>query len=173
MKKQIVTIMILLGMAPILLSQNLLVNGDFSDGLDGWTHNPTMDGGVEGVIEVYEDDLGPVAGDGPYLGMFCEGNTYFNQSIWQPVTVSVGDTLVADGAFKDMTGGGLMNYWCELYLGLSEPVENVDYTDHRWLAFNWWDGCANNIDGTFLEDACVRTDTSKSYWVVPDSLDPK
>lgn len=150
-------------------AQELLINGNFDDGLAGWTHNPIMDGGVEGTIEILDDEFGPTMGSGPYSYWFCEGSTYFNQCIWQPVTVNVGDTIRVDGAFIDLTGGQLSNYWCELYVGLEEPVENVDYGSNMLLAFNWWDGCGNNIDGTFQNDACVDN-TVDGLWVVPDSL---
>ena len=79
MKTRILGIMLFVGITSLLFAQNVLVNGDFSDGTNGWTQYPTLDGSAAGIIDVVDDQAGPVHGNGPYLEMYCEGNSYFNQ----------------------------------------------------------------------------------------------
>lgn len=170
MKKLILIFTVILGFTVQLAAQELVVNGTFDDGLEGWTHFSKLDGGVEGEIEVVEDEYGPEGGEGAYLWMTCAGATYFNQCLWQTVTVQVGDTLYPNGAFRDLTEGNLVNYWCEIFLGTTVPDESADYTDNTLLAFNTWTGCGPNNNGTFLDQACVNNLTDSLYFIVPDSL---
>ena len=171
MKKVFRIFYMCIGVSTMLIAQDVLVNGNFNDGLNGWTHNAFMDGAFEGFAEVVEDDAGPSMGSGPYLWMFCEGDGYMNQLIWQAVTVQPGDTLRADGAFIDLSGGTLVQYWMELYLGLTEPPEAADYLDNKLFAFDAWatPPCASDMDGMFQTDACVNN-TTDGLWIVPDTI---
>ena len=170
MKKLFLVIILTLVAISLLFAQELLVNGNFNNGLDGWTRNPRMDGNFDGDADVIDDGFGPKMGSGPYLWMYCLGNAYFNQCIWQPVTVQVGDTLRPDGAFIDQTNGNLTNYWCEMYLGTIEPVVDVDYLDNKVFGYSWWNDCCNNIDSNFQGTACVRPMPDSTFFVVTDTL---
>ena len=165
MKRWIPVISMSICVASLIFSQNVLVNGSFDDGLEGWTHFSRLDGGFEGIAEAVDDGFGPAHGNGPYLWMACTGDGYFNQCVWQPVTVQPGDTFEVNGAFKDLTGGELQNWWCELYIGETEPLETVDYTTGLLTGFKTWDNCAAGIDGTFQEDACVPP--NRTTWIAP------
>ncbi|NQT24880.1 T9SS type A sorting domain-containing protein [candidate division KSB1 bacterium] len=171
MKKAIWIIVVCLSITSILFAQEMLVNGTFDNGLDGWTHFPLMDGNHEGEVDGTDDGDGPAMGSGPYLWMFCEGTSYMNQCIYQPIIVQPGDTFDIDGAFKDMTGGELNTWWMELYVGFDEPIIDTDYPAEKGIlnGFKTWDGCAAGIDGTFKEDGCVAP--ADSIWIAPNDLE--
>lgn len=162
--------MLFVGITRLVSAQELLVNGDFSDGTNGWTHYPLLDGSAAGTINVADDQDRPAKGSGPYLEMFCEGTSYFNQMIFQTFTVQAGDTFDFDGAFKDLTLGELKTWWLELYIGLIPPEEDVDYPAANGIqnGFKTWDGCGPGVDGTFKEDGCVSP--RKSMWVAPADI---
>ena len=175
MKKMIWIVCVCFGISSMLFAQELLVNGTFDNGLEGWTYNPLMNGAAEGEAEVIEDGVGPSAGSGPFLWVYGEShNVYINQCIWQPVTVMTGDTLEPDGAIMVLAQEDLFNYWIEIFLGSSEPVETEDYSDNVLLNLNTWAPCSIplDLDGTFRENACNNNLADSTYWVVPDSLGP-
>ncbi|MBN1781106.1 T9SS type A sorting domain-containing protein [bacterium] len=175
MKKVIWIVCVCLGLSSVLAAQELLVNGTFDNDLEGWNHNPVMDGGAECEMTVENDEWVPAAGEGNYvLAMGESDNVYINQCIWQPVTVMTGDTLEPDGAIRVLQAEDPFNTWFEIFLGASEPVDTVDYTDNVLLNFNTWAaGCIPiDLDGTFRGNACTNNLEEGIYWVVPESLGP-
>ncbi len=145
-----------------VLSQEMLVNGGFAD-TTGWTvYNLDSAEPSEAFFGV-DDDEKPAFGDGPYL--YLTGySTYTNILIWQKLILTAGTTYEFTGAFKDLTMGEMINYWCEIYLSPEAPVDGVDWippggtstdllTGVKWQG--WVSGCGTAIDGTFQDDGCI------------------
>jgi hypothetical protein len=159
MKKMMGLFAMIVCMLYTLHAQEMIVNGTFESD-EGWTIYD-MDTNLPCNVDFGIDDgNGPAMGEGPYLEIYNEHDQYVNVLIWQELTLQAGTTYVLSGAFKDMTGGGLMNYWCELYLSTEAPVEDADYTPPAGgntddlMSFNTWNGCGPGVDGTFQDDAC-------------------
>ena len=134
-----------------LHAQEMIVNGTFEND-DGWTIYD-MDTNLPCNVDFGIDDgNGPAMGEGPYLEIYNEHDQYVNVLVWQELTLKAGTTYELSGAFKDMTGGALKTFWCELYLSLETPVEDADYTPPAGgntddlMSFNTWTGCGPNVD---------------------------
>jgi len=159
MKRKIL-LLIATGFALTMLqAQEMIVNGTF-DSDEGWTvYNLDSNTPVE-VDFAIDDGEGPAMGEGPYLEVYAEFDQYVNCLVWQTLTLEAGATYNLSGAFKDLTGGALTDFWSELFLSLEEPVDGVDYTPPNGgntddkLSFNTWSGCGPNVDGTYQDDAC-------------------
>lgn len=159
MRTVFISIILAIGITSLLFAQEMIVNGTF-DSEEGWTVYD-LDTTVPCIAEFGVDDgMGPAQGEGAYLNIYGEADTYINILIWQELTLQAGTTYELTGAFKDLTDGDLQNYWCELYLSTEAPVADADWTppggantDDR-LAFNTWDGCGPSVDGTFQDDGC-------------------
>lgn len=120
----------------------------------------------------YTDDA-PSAGAGGCLWVYGETTNEINILFWQEVTLVGGGTYEISGAFMDLTGGGLDQFWCDIVLSTEAPVEGVNYrpvedsnSDIR-LSMNTWSGCGSGVDGTFQDDGCNGTGSS---FTVPDTL---
>ena len=160
MKRKIYTIFALVALFTFsgLIGQEMIVGGDM-ESADAWT--------------VYEQDPAPAyefgyTVDGPsagsdgcfhmnYTGQYCQ------VLIFQELTLKAGVEYTVTGAFKGVTD----SFWGELLIGTSVPIEGIDWkpkygednVDAVAYGFNtWggdtWDGCGENVDGTFQDDAC-------------------
>ncbi|MBN1895610.1 T9SS type A sorting domain-containing protein [bacterium] len=163
MKKAIGLLAALLFVISPLSGQEMLVNGNF-DNTEGWTVYD-MGGSFPIAYEMSYSDLeGPAFGDGPFLFVYAETNSYINILFWQKLTLKAGTTYILRGAFKDYTpdfwGVDLNQFWCNVYLSEEEPVDGTDYIPPAGgdtadkLAMNTWDGCGAGVDGTFQNDGC-------------------
>ncbi len=107
--------------------------------------------------------------EGGTLNVWADGLASSNILFWQPVTLKANTKYIVSGAFNDLTGGALNQFWCEILIGTMEPVDGEDYPDGDWciLGFNTWLGCGPNVDGTFQDDNC-RGSGMRFY--LPDTL---
>ena len=142
---------------PDAAAQNLLVNGDFSNGNEGWTWWD-MGGEVEAEVEFTDVPECPTNGTpGGCVVLFGTGS-YVNTLVWQEVTLIAGTPYRVDGQFRSLVES-ISNFWGQLYLSDDPPVEFQDWTPggntEMQFGFNWWNGCDGvGIDGTFSEHAC-------------------
>jgi len=118
----------------------------------------------------YTHDI-PSKGSGGCLYVTGSTSAEINILFWQEVTLVGGGTYTITGAFMDLTGGNLVDFWTDVDLSPIPPVEGENYTpngnaDVR-VSMNTWAGCGPNIDGTFQDDGCSGTG---SEFTVPDSI---
>ena len=107
--------------------------------------------------------------DGGTLNVYADGLASSNILFWQPVTLKANTKYIVTGAFCDLTGGAIDQFWCEILIGTMEPVDGEDYPDGDWcvLGFNTWLQCGSNVDGTFQDDNCRGSGTR---FYLPDNL---
>jgi len=120
----------------------------------------------------YAHDI-PSKGSGGCLYVTGSTSEEINILFWQEVTLIGGGTYTITGAFMDLTGGDLVDFWTDVDLSPEPPVESVNYKpsndtngDIR-VSMNTWAGCGPSIDGTFQDDGCSGTG---SEFTVPDSI---
>lgn len=106
------------------------------------------------------------AGEGKSLRIWVDGLASSNFMIWQPVVLKDSTVYLISGAFKDLNPALDSNFWCEILIGPEQPQDGVDYPSYRILSLNFWNGCGDNLDGTFEDNYCngsgpryVRSDT--------------
>jgi hypothetical protein len=148
--------------------QEILVGGNMEDS-SAW-HVSNLDSKELTEYEFNDTFDTPAAGEGGCL--YIWGSTVQNTQllIWQPVTLVGGGEYTVTGAFADLTGGNLSNFWCEILVSTEAPPDSpgVDYGGVRLLGFNTWDGCGNNVDGTFQDDGCLGS--TGGILTVPEAL---
>lgn len=98
-------------------------------------------------------------GDGGNLLLTATANGNEAQyCIWQAVELTADMRYSFDAAFKDLTPN-LDQFWSEVYIGTSAPVDGSDYSkdDHTLISFfNTWD-CTTaglGVDGTYTQNGC-------------------
>lgn len=141
--------------SPAVFAQNLLSGSDMESG-DDWTI-VELNSATETTVEFgYTGDT-PSAGEGGALRLMVtvEQDQMSNVAIYQQVTLVGGETYQVDGAFRDIAG--LEQFWAELIVSDEAPVEGEDIGGNL-RGMNAWDGCADGVDGTFLEDGCTGED---------------
>jgi hypothetical protein len=151
----------------VLTAQNLLVGGNMEDE-SAWNVHfldsedfPDYEFNFDGDVATF--------GEGGSLNVYCEVVYSANMIFWQPVQLVPGESYEFSGAFKDLTGGALQNFWCEVLLSTEEPPppdSTGDYGGDVLVAFNTWDGCGAGIDGTFQDEFCKGPGP---VFTVPDS----
>ena len=141
-----------------LIGQEMVVGGDM-ESADAWTvHQQAPNPEPLAVYEFAYTDDGPTAGSGGCFHFSYTGN-YAQVTIFQEITLKAGVEYTVTGAFKGVTE----SFWGELLIGTSVPIEGIDWkpkfgednVDAAAYAFNTWEGCGENVDGTFQADACV------------------
>ncbi|MBN2105503.1 hypothetical protein JW835_15800 [bacterium] len=156
-----------MGIAATLTGQNLLVGGNMKDE-DAWTVHYLDEPDIADYEFNFTDDTAS-AGSGGGLNVYCEVVDEADVIFWQEVTLIAGNTYSISGAFKDLTGGALQNFWCEILLSTETPPHpdsTLDYGGVTMVAFNTWDGCGAGVDGTFQDDYCKG---SGPIYTVPES----
>lgn len=63
-----------------------------------------------------------------------------NGGVWQAIEVEAGQQYKFSA---NVTGSGAANTWFEIFFGLTEPVDGVDYTTGGYIGLNTWAGCGN------------------------------
>ncbi len=155
MKTKLYTIFALVALFTFsgLMAQEMIVGGDM-ESADAWT--------------AYEQDPAPAyefgyTVDGPTAG--SDGCFYMNYTgqycqvlIFQEITLKAGVEYTVTGAFKGVT----QSFWSEILIGTQTPIDGIDWKpktgdneDAIAYAFNTWEGCGEDVDGTFQDDACV------------------
>ena len=118
---------------------DLIENGSFDDGIEGWTIFQ-ISGGVE---------LGVDGGQASWTG-----GAWGNAGIYQQVEVEANKEYTIS---LDVSGSGMSECWFEVYMGTVMPQENVDYSSGGILiGLNTWEGCgAEEFSGQLIDLACV------------------
>ena len=140
-----------------LIGQEMVVGGNMETG-DGWTvHLAVPDPEPAPVYEFGYTIDHPTAGSGGCFHFSYTGN-YAQVTIFQEITLKAGVEYTITGAFKGVTA----SFWSEILIGTSAPIEGVDWKpkygeiDAMVHAFNTWEGCGENVDGTFQDDGCIH-----------------
>lgn len=146
----IATCVALIGVYPAS-AQNVVVNGDFSEGADGWE---VYFDGEASEVDIIDDEECPSDGS-PGGCVLVTSNTtgYTNTLIFQPVTLIAGTPYEIDIQFR-MLSEELEQFWGNLYLHDVAPQDGTDWTPPVLFAVNWWDGCGLEVDGSLRENAC-------------------
>jgi len=116
----------------------------------------------------YTDAL-PAGGAGGSLRVQSEGGN-FNKAIYQEVQLKEGYTYVFDGLFKDVKG--IVDFWCEGYIGTVLPVDGSDYTTTQGtqlFGINTWGGSPKFINGqlsTALTIKSFKAPSTGTYYFV-------
>jgi hypothetical protein len=94
--------------------------------------------------------------DGEVLRVWAAGTGYVNIIFSQEVTLKAGATYKADGAFKDLTGGMLNQWWAQLKIAIEGNPPSFENEDIKLMGFNTYldPPCGPYIDGTWAYDAC-------------------
>jgi hypothetical protein len=92
--------------------------------------------------------------DGEVLHVWAAGTGYVNIIFSQEVTLKAGATYKADGAFKDLTGGLLNQWWAQLKIAIEGNPPSFENEDIKLMGFNTYLECGTYIDGTWAYDAC-------------------
>lgn len=106
--------------------------------------------------------------EGGTLNVWADGTALSNILFWQEVTLKANTVYKVSGAFIDLTGGALNQFWCEILIGAVEPVDGEDYGNYQVRGFNTWNNCGPNVDGTFQDDGTCRGLSDRFF--LPDSL---
>ena len=117
--------------------------------------------------------------DGEVLRVWAAGTGYVNIIFSQEVTLKAGTKYKADGAFKDLTGGLLNQWWAQLKIAIEGNPPSFENKDIKLMGFNTYSDCGPYIDGTWAYDACdwygknegeVPNLVGGIGFVVPDTL---
>lgn len=153
-------LMALSALAPVYRTgaQNVLTNGDFSEGGAGWTIYDMGSDLTETtpLVEFLEGEDCPSNGSGQCAVVTGTVTGYAGVFLWQEVTLVAGTPYTVEGQFR-MLVDTVFNYMGLLLLSTEVPRPNVDY--QAWsdvlFAFDWWRGCAGvGVDGPFSVYAC-------------------
>lgn len=143
-----------------LLAQEMVLNGGFENGGEGWEiFNVAAPTDVAAEIDLSTDPaVCPSNGSGNCMVVTAPGG-YTNNVLFQELTLIAGTPYEFDADFRQL-GDTLVETWVEFYLSPQAPVMNTDYqpAEGILLAFNTWTGCGYGDDGSFREDACVRNE---------------
>jgi len=145
----------MLSIAEDIIGANLIENGEL-DSDDSWTLLP-ITGGVD---ITFQNGAASWSGGG-----------WGNIGIYQTIDIE------ADIDYQinmDIEGGPLSDSWFEVYVGLSEPIEGVDYSDGGIrMGLNTWDGCGGEaFVGQFVNISCKGngrfkfTEDVSAYFVI-------
>ncbi|UCH13601.1 MAG: T9SS type A sorting domain-containing protein [Bacteroidales bacterium] len=156
-KKQFITFLCLLlvfSLSKFASGQVEMLVGGSMDDPDAWNVSH-LDSEEEAVYE-FNSNNSCFNCEGGTLNVRANGLASSNILFWQPVTLKANTVYKVSGAFSDLTGGALDQFWCEILIGTMEPEDSVDYPDGDWcvLGFNTWLNCGKNVDGTFQDDNC-------------------
>jgi hypothetical protein len=141
-----------------LIGQEMVVGGNMETA-DGWTvHVAAPNPEPAPVYEFGYTTDKPTAGSGGCFHFSYTGN-YAQVTVFQAITLKAGVAYTVTGAFKGVTE----SFWGEILIGTSAPIDGIDWKpkfgdpadDAIAYAFNTWQGCGENVDGTFQDDACV------------------
>ncbi|MCF8226259.1 MAG: T9SS type A sorting domain-containing protein [Bacteroidales bacterium] len=159
MKKKVYTMIALMALVSFsgLLAQEMIVGGDM-ESADGWTvHLATPNPEPYPDYEFGYTTDSPTAGSGGCFHMSYTGQ-YCQVLIFQEITLQAGVEYTVSGAFKGVTN----SFWSEILISTTAPVDGIDWKpktddneDAIAYAFNTWQGCGENVDGTYQDDACV------------------
>lgn len=126
-------------------SLNIITNGTFSDGSNGWT-----------ILNQYE----PANTNGSVT--IANGVATFNEttnSDWKHMAIYTEVTL-EPGTYQfdmDMTYNNINDIWGEVYIGASKPVDNTEYNGDKQVlkAYNTWE-CGNikTYSGSAIASGC-------------------
>ncbi|UCH15392.1 MAG: T9SS type A sorting domain-containing protein [Bacteroidales bacterium] len=94
--------------------------------------------------------------EGEVLRVWAAGTGYVNIIFSQEVTLKAGSTYKADGAFRDLTGGALNQFWAQLKIAIEGNPPSFENEDIKLMGFNTYldPPCGPYIDGTWAYDAC-------------------
>ena len=105
--------------------QEILVGGNMEDE-SAWTvYQLNSDNPAEYQFNFTE--AGPSAGEGGCLWVYGGTTQEINVLFWQEVTLLGGATYEISGAFMDLTGGALDQFWTDIDLSTEAPVDGVNY----------------------------------------------
>ena len=153
------------------MGQEMVVGGNMEDESIWTVYHLNSD--VEAEYEFNFTDDKPAEGIGGCLWVYGGTTQEINILFWQEITLVGGNSYEIAGAFKDMTGGALNQFWTDVILSPEAPVEGVNYRppndtngDIR-VSMNTWSGCGSGTDGTFQDDGCSGTG---ALFTLPDSI---
>ena len=143
MKK--ITLLLILGlMATFGFAQNLITNGTFDDA-SGWTVvNQYGTDSTNGSVEIS-------GGQATIEKIDASDGGWIHMGLYTSVTLTAGFYQFD----MDMTFDGINSIWGEVYIGATEPVQNVEYScDLQVLkAYNAWD-CTQTYSGSAVAFGC-------------------
>jgi hypothetical protein len=146
--------------------QEILTGGNMENA-GAWTVNHLNSADTSEYLFNYTDDV-PSSGAGGCLYVYGSSNAEINTLFWQKVTLLAGATYEISGAFKDLTGGLLKDFWCDIVLTTEEPPKTAgnnwkplnDTNSDIRVSMNTWSGCGPGVDGTFEDNGCSGTGAS-------------
>jgi len=132
-------------------AQNLISNGTFDDGA-GWT-----------VVNQYGTDSTngavTIAGGSANIGKIdpTDGG-WIHMGLYTSVNLTTGWYQFD----MDMAFDGINEIWGEVYIGISEPMQNVEYSGDQQVikAYNGWD-CAKTYSGKAVIFGCDDSNPGK------------
>ena len=143
MKK--ITLLLILGlMATFGFAQNLITNGTFDDA-SGWTVvNQYGTDSTNGSVEIS-------GGQATIEKIDASDGGWIHMGLYTSVTLTAGFYQFD----MDMTFGGINSIWGEVYIGATEPVQNVEYSGDLQVlkAYNAWD-CTQTYSGSAVAFGC-------------------
>jgi len=158
MKRKLYAIFTLLALFTFsgLIGQEMVVGGDMESDAAWTVHLAGPNPAAAPVYEFGYTTDGPEAGSDGCFHFSYTGN-YAQVTIFQEITLKAGLEYTVTGAFKGVTN----SFWAEILIGTSTPIEGLDWkpkageVDAIAYAFNTWEGCGEDVDGTFQDDGCV------------------
>lgn len=152
----------LLSLNQIASAQNVVVNGDFSEGETGWTiYQMQPEGTTPGEVFFDDTEECPTGGSpGGCAFMFGTGTLeQVEVLLFQEITLIAGTPYVVDAQFRYLAETAIQN-WSELYLGDVAPANYQNWTGFSHWSFNAYEGCSGlGVDGKFSEHACQGRQT--------------
>tara|TARA_R110000868_G_scaffold206516_5_gene455225 strand:+ start:7220 stop:8812 length:1593 start_codon:yes stop_codon:yes gene_type:complete len=141
-------------------SNNLITNGTFSDD-SGWT-----------IVNQYE------AANTNGVVTIADGVAKFDEttnSDWKHMGIYTAVTL-EPGTYQfdmDMTYSGINDLWGEVYIGATEPVQNVEYSGDQQVlkAYNAWDcGSIKTYSGKAASSGCDENDNPGQFEITSSGI---
>ena len=153
---------------PNLPAGEMLYGGNMENG-NFWSTNKCNPADVSTFEWNYTGNT-PTGGAGGNLRIQTSG-VGFNTAIYQELTLKAGYTYKFDGLFKDIKG--VVNYWCEGFIGKTIPTDGVDYTPShgtKIFGMDTWNGLQTQADVQISKKVTVSafkpTEDGKYYFVL-------
>lgn len=159
-----------------LTAQESVITGGNMEDPAAWNYKKFKEESGEAVYTFNYTDESPSAGNGGALriqGSVAAGGGYIETILYQSITLQPGTTYAFSAAFKDITPGGVYNFWSEVGITKVDPSGEITTDDITFLVgINTWENCGSEADGKYETLSCkhnnpnFKAEEEEDYYII-------